>query len=94
VVLLHGDERRPIQIDGQNLEQHVHHGGVGPVVDGVVDVARLEEEIARPIDHRLLVISAQRALDDLRQQAIRDGLGAVVRELDAFYMAQAAEEMR
>jgi hypothetical protein len=28
------------------------------------------------------VTSAQRALDDLREQAIADGLGAVVRELD------------
>jgi hypothetical protein len=40
------DQRGALEIDRQYFEQHVHHRLVGLVEDGVVDVARLEGEIA------------------------------------------------
>src|SRR5262245_57229467 len=50
----HRDQRGALQIDGQYLEQHVHHRLVGLVEDGVVDVARFEKEIAGAVDDGLV----------------------------------------
>src|SRR5262245_52608763 len=50
----HRDQRGALEIDGQYLEQHVHHRLVGLVEDGVVDVARFEEEIAGAVDDGLV----------------------------------------
>ena len=50
----HGDQRGALQIDRQYLEQHVHHRLIGLVEDGVVDVARFEEEIAGAVNDGLV----------------------------------------
>src|SRR5262245_64988655 len=53
-MVLDRNERRPGEIGRKNLEQHVHHGLGGLVEDRVVDIAGLEEEIARAIDDGLV----------------------------------------
>src|SRR5262245_21766208 len=50
----HRDQRGALEIDGQYLEQHVHHRLVGLVEDRVVDVARFEEEIAGAVNDGLV----------------------------------------
>src|SRR5262245_37365901 len=50
----HRDQRRTLEIDGQYLKQHVRHRLVGLVEDGVVDIARFEEEIARTVNDGLV----------------------------------------
>ena len=48
------NQRRAVQANRQYLEEHVHHGCVRLVEDGVVYVARFKEEIARAVDHGLV----------------------------------------
>src|SRR5947209_1747424 len=51
--MLDRDQRRSTEVRGQYFEQYVHHWGVGLVVDGVIDVARFEEEVAWSVDDYL-----------------------------------------
>src|SRR5258708_5228005 len=48
------DQRWPVQVDREYFEEHLHHRCVGLVEDGVVYVARFEEEIAWAVNHGLI----------------------------------------
>src|SRR4029453_12335520 len=52
--LFHRHDRWAFEVDGEDLEEDVDHGGLGLVLGGVVDVAGLEEEIAGAIDDGFL----------------------------------------
>src|SRR5262245_55241712 len=52
--LLRGHDRRPLDVDREDLEEHVHHRRVGLVLRGVCDISRFEEEIARAVHERLV----------------------------------------
>src|SRR5436853_2992076 len=54
LVLLDRDQRRPFVIGGQDFEQHVNHGAVRLVEDGVIDVDRLKKELPRAIHDGLV----------------------------------------
>src|SRR6266508_2067599 len=52
--MLDRDQRRSTKVHGQYFEQYVDHRCVGLVVDGVIDVAGFEEEVAWSVDDRLV----------------------------------------
>src|SRR5262245_1173902 len=52
-MMFDGNQRRSAVVDRQDLEQHMHHRRIGLVEDCVIDVARLEKEVARSINYRL-----------------------------------------
>ena len=49
-----GDEGWPAEIGGQYLEEDMHHRRISFVVDGMIDIAGFEKEIARAVDDRLV----------------------------------------
>jgi hypothetical protein len=48
------NQRRAVQVNWQYFEEHVHHGCVRLVKNGVVYVARFKEEIAWAVNHSLI----------------------------------------
>jgi len=47
------DQGRPLEVSGKHLEQDVDHRRVCLVENGMVDVSRFEEELARTVNDGL-----------------------------------------